>query len=228
MGHSNFRLEWYGTDDENTKKKWDELRLFLELNPCFINNMQSIIELDFFKYFLNDLSEFNLTSEAKLCRARIGIHTKKDELGAPPKHLASPGRLNLAGTRYLYLADSVDTAIRETRACEGVKITTAEFRVMGKIGLRLVDFHASKPKKGNDSANLVNRQFSLPNDFGKPEEYKVTQCITEFLRSKGYDGVRYDSSLRPGGINYAIFDPEKMEIYNFKKTCVEYVVRQVK
>jgi len=37
-------------------------------------------------------------------------------------------------------------------------------------------------------------------------EYIPTQYITEFIKSQGYDGVEYASTMQTGGFNLAIFD----------------------
>ena len=37
-------------------------------------------------------------------------------------------------------------------------------------------------------------------------EYLPTQYISEFVKSQGYDGVAYESTLHRGGYNVAIYD----------------------
>ncbi len=42
-------------------------------------------------------------------------------------------------------------------------------------------------------------------------EYLPTQYIAEFIKSQGYDGVEYASTLREGGYNIAVFDERLFE-----------------
>jgi hypothetical protein len=42
-------------------------------------------------------------------------------------------------------------------------------------------------------------------------EYLPTQFIAEFIKSQNYDGVVYDSTLRQGGYNLAVFNEDLFE-----------------
>ena len=46
------------------------------------------------------------------------------------------------------------------------------------------------------------RQFAIevgkPNELGRNIEYVATQLVAEFVRGKGYDGIKYDSSVGNG------------------------------
>lgn len=44
-----------------------------------------------------------------------------------------------------------------------------------------------------------------------PLEYLPTQFISEFIKSQGYDGVKYASTLCEGGFNLAAFSEEAFE-----------------
>jgi len=39
----------------------------------------------------------------------------------------------------------------------------------------------------------------------------ITQYLSEFIKSLGFDGVEFQSSMYPMGYNLAIFNPEKFE-----------------
>lgn len=217
-------ISMYITNDEHTLEKWNELKVFLEQHRFFVNNSELDTELDFIKYFMVGLPEWNLAPELSLFRARLGIHSSKDQLEAPPKHIIRDGRLNPTGIRYLYLADSMKTAIYETRPWVGSQITTVEFRLCGTESLLLADFCHVESEAKNDYRRVINKLFSLPSSDNKVEDYRITQCIAEYLRLKGYDGVRYDSSVHVGGKNYAIFDPHKVEFHNFEETLMHHKI----
>ena len=52
-------------------------------------------------------------------------------------------------------------------------------------------------------------------------EYLPTQFITEFIKSKGYAGVSYTSTMGTGGVNIAAFDEAMFE-------CIAVHVVEVK
>ncbi len=49
--------------------------------------------------------------------------------------------------------------------------------------------------------------FSRPN-YKDEFEYLPTQYLCEYIRELGYDGIRFCSSVKKGGINVVIFDTE--------------------
>ncbi len=209
----------YVTNNRHALEKWMEVDNFLKRNRFFVNNESLNTELDFFKYFMDGLPEWQLTCSIPLFRARRGIYLSKEQLTAPPESIIRDGRLNPAGVRYLYLSDSKITASYEVRPCNGSWVTTVELQVKDSKPLRIADFCRVKPeKKPNDYRYIINQQFSLPINEGKTEDYRITQCIAEFIRLKGYDGARYDSSVHKGGRNIVIFDPEKMDFKDFEQT----------
>lgn len=44
-----------------------------------------------------------------------------------------------------------------------------------------------------------------------PDDYIPTQIIAEYIKSLGYEGIRFKSSLHNGGVNLTIFNYEKCE-----------------
>ena len=134
--------------------------------------------------------------------------------GAPPSEKASAGRINSAGISFLYAAESVHTAIVESRPVIGQTVSVAEIEI--KRLLRLFDFTVDLVDQVGSKAHMytifneISRQFTMPNHYGDAA-YLPTQYISELLRSKGFDGIRYHSSLHEGGINIVLFDTEKDE-----------------
>ncbi len=76
-----------------------------------------------------------IASGTEVFRARAGYNTAvwrrepypANEMGAPPPHLATAGRMNPAGIAYLYLALSEYTAAAEIRPWKGSFISIAKF-----------------------------------------------------------------------------------------------------
>ena len=50
----------------------------------------------------------------------------------------------------------------------------------------------------------ISKEFSYPN-YGNPQDYIPTQYLCEYLRQKGFDGIRYKSAVSPEGTNLIIF-----------------------
>lgn len=69
-------------------------------------------------------------------RARITVSDigyTIDQMGAPPRELASHGRANPSGIPYLYLGSAPDTAIAEIRPHTGETASVAQFTLQGAI-----------------------------------------------------------------------------------------------
>ena len=62
-------------------------------------------------------------------------------------------------------------------------------------------------------------------------EYLPTQFITEFIKSKGYAGVSYTSTMGTGGTNIAVFDESLFEcksVHVVEISSIEYSYSKVK
>src|SRR5207253_1567654 len=153
------------------------------------------------------------------------------DMGPPPKHRSIEGRLNPPGIPYLYLASDPDTAIAEVRPWIGAELTVGKFRVTRQ--LRVVDTSLDTPRfypelQGDDITDLrerenatysqdekeqqiwgdINSAFSEPMSPAESHlTYLPTQYLAEVLKVKGFNGVKYRSSLNPRGYNVALFDP---------------------
>ncbi len=165
-----------------------------------------------------------------------------DQMGCPPKHLASHGRANPAGIPYLYLASEKATAIAEVRPHTGDKVTIARFMV--PIGLKLVDLR--HPRKTvspfilpdeNEVATLrgdIEFLERLGQELTRPVlqksaafDYIPSQYLCEFAKKCGFDGVMYNSAVE-GGVNVALFEPGKAKISDASTHCVTRVVVETK
>lgn len=146
------------------------------------------------------------------------------EMGNPPAHLAKAGRANPAGISYLYVAESVDTTLYETRAGLYDYVSIGEFTVQQPIKvINLREPHLYDPIQLADSDKIKAFMLNLPflsileKELSKPLrrsdnelDYLPTQYLSEFIKSLGYDGIEYRSSLNSSGFNVAVFNPEKL------------------
>ena len=53
--------------------------------------------------------------------------------------------------------------------------------------------------------------------------YVPCQVLAEFIRSSGYNAIRYPSALRPRGTNVVVFDPDVVTIGPSKLVCVRQI-----
>lgn len=172
------------------------------------------------------LSYLSMESEheqQELYRARINKNISEPypiaDMGSPPKELATSGRANPVGISYLYVASTIKTAISEVRPHKGDYLTIAKF--VGNRALKLVDLRDPRSSilpfrysesslrnayKGLSLLETLGDELTKPVSLHKAQlEYLSSQYLCEFIKSQGYEGVIYKSSLGQGD-NYAIFD----------------------
>ena len=150
---------------------------------------------------------------------------------APPSWLAgNVGRANPPFISYLYSATGSATAIAEIQPMIGEVISVATIKTKRKLKLFSFDFHESmrnnklykKPIKEFEALtgkpywmfkvffDTLSELFSRPS-LGNPSNYFVTQYLSEYIKSRGYDGLKFKSSLKKGGFNVVLFDTSKGE-----------------
>jgi hypothetical protein len=138
------------------------------------------------------------------------------DIGAPPPLNAGIGRLNRAGVSMLYLASDSYTAIAEIRPHPGHYISLGGFRSVEP--LRLADFNPDIAlfSANDDRLDLYaviqafDRLMSMPVTPDEKTSYLLTQLLAEVLLRRGFDGVRFRSSVSDG-INICVFHPAKFE-----------------
>ena len=131
---------------------------------------------------------------------------------APPKEYAKAGRANSNGISFLYAATDKKTAIMEMRPQIGQSFNICEIEICRDI--RIFDFTYSVGELKEDeyakSGDLyvISKEFSQSN-YGNGNDYIPTQYLCEYIRQKGFDGIRYKSAVSLEGINVIIFDTNK-------------------
>lgn len=198
---------------------------------------------DVFSSFLTMVQK---TYEEGTCfyRARISPDAKgfvSKEMFAPPVGKRTAGRVNPDGIGVLYLSTDEKTVLNETRVTAYDYVTIGTFK--SKRSLRVAnisEISRVSPFLYNDEFErfALNRKVfqEMAHEIAKPIrrndsplEYLPTQYIAEFVKSEGYDGVEYESTLRKNGINLALFDESLVECVNVKTieiTNVEYECRE--
>ncbi|WP_340820564.1 RES family NAD+ phosphorylase [Polaribacter pacificus] len=154
------------------------------------------------------------------------------QMGNPPNELATGGRANPKGISYLYIANSLKTALYETRSTIFDYVTIGEFVV--KEELKIISFRniETDPIYWSEREDIeylpfiytLQKELSLPiRKKDKTLDYIPTQYICEYIKSLGFDGVEYQSSLFAEGYNLAIFNPDKLECINTKVYEIENI-----
>jgi hypothetical protein len=118
--------------------EWEKLRDELMYHNRYFP--QITIDLKRLESLLRPLTPDAVEVPTQWYRARIQTSDRPfrvREMGAPPKGIASHGRANPAGIRYLYLGSNPVTAISEIRPHTGERVCVAEFTIRPK--LRLID-----------------------------------------------------------------------------------------
>lgn len=200
---------------------WDELRLeMMHGNRWFL---KQDIDYDRLRELLNYLIVDPTTLSLSWHRARIVNDDpySLDKMGAPPPKKAAHGRANPAGIPYLYLGSTPATAVSEVRPHTGEVACVADFALpsMKTVDLRdpracISPFELNDDEIGQMHADLpllerLGEELTRPVlPQGAPFEYVPSQHLCEFIKSCGFDGVVYRSSVSDG-INVALFHPDQ-------------------
>lgn len=145
----------------------------------------------------------------------------------PPKEVkVSEGRANPKFVRYLYVSESPTTTLFEVRPFIFDAVNIAQIRVNSplKIANIAVDLKLSENKDATIEMyvmGMIQGAFSKPTN--NPDDYIPSQIIAEYIKSLGYDGIRYNSSLHSGGVNLTIFNHEKCEAISSQDFRIENI-----
>jgi hypothetical protein len=158
---------------------------------------------------------------------------EKEKMGKPPIEKSTAGRANPKGISYLYVSNDWETTLYETRASLYDYVTIAEFKIKEDINvLNLRDTSKISPFTLDDDIGeyLKHKKYlsKLEKELSKPIrrqdselDYLPTQYLCEFIKSIGFDGVEFRSSLNPDGYNLAMFNDEAFE-------CIRTTLHEVK
>ena len=224
------------------KEFWELFCNYIKHHRRFLINW---IHLHFSPIDIFDRTHSALENKHRLYRARIvdpqdpKCHKDKhgnvtawrpDEMLCPqPPIVPSQGRCNPTGIPYLYLADTIDTTLKEIRAQPGDLVTIATVEVLCKSGqegrlvpLDIADLtkrrikYVSPFEKNSGYENSLAKFVKCLNEsMGKPIddkdcniEYIPTQIFTEAARDLNFDGIKFSSTRNLNGTNYVLFPNE--------------------
>ena len=179
-----------------------------------------------------------------LYRSRICPNEKgflRTEMGPPPDYKAIGGRVNPTGISILYLSDSKETTLYEIRAGVYDFVTVGRFKLQRDIEvINLADIDRISPFIGIDYGfdftqyavniehlKMIAQEIAKPLRNDNALDYLPTQYISDYIRSKGYDGIEYISTMCKKGANLAVFDPSLFKctgtsVYDVKSISYSY------
>jgi hypothetical protein len=176
---------------------------------------------------------------SRVCPTEKGYSCK--EMGAPPNVKVKGGRVNPEGISILYLADSKDTTLYEIRAGVYDYVTVGKFKLLKDIEvINLADIDKISPFIGIDYGfdftqyatniehlKMVGQEIAKPLRNDNVLDYLPTQYISDYIKSKGYDGIEYISTMCKNGVNLAVFDESLFRctgttVYDVKSISYSY------
>lgn len=136
------------------------------------------------------------------------------------------GRANPKFIRYLYVAEDAVTALFEVRPLIYDSVNLAEIVV--NSDLTIANMEIDKYYLFNSGGSVLewlifNIQDSFSNPTNNPDDYLVSQVISEYIKKLGYDGIRFNSSLHRNGINVTIFNYDKCEALSSQEMKIEQI-----
>lgn len=213
----------YLDDASITKRyKWENFVDSIKHENRFHSNVLNDAVL---RKFLLSL-EKTFSKNTIFSRARISPITgySEDALGMPPPNKTKSGRISAEGIPCFYLADTAETAVRETRSNTYDYVTVANFKLTEDINVIDLRLLSRISLFGNVDSNdvIINYETlqKIKNEIEKPLrstenplEYIPIQYVCDLIKSEGYKGIIYSSTLNPNGFNLATFS--QTDIFEF-------------
>ncbi|QHE87142.1 RES family NAD+ phosphorylase [Hydrogenophaga sp. BPS33] len=139
------------------------------------------------------------------------------DIDRPPLKLATEGRFNRARVSLLYLASDAETAVAELRPHPGHLVSTAMFRLKRDITIANFAIQDIRNYLSDSRLEQLRRILSIADVLDVPVQpehrvlYAVTQLLADSLRTAGFEGVTFNSSVGQG-INLTSFVGDAFEL----------------
>ena len=193
-------------------------------NRFFSNIFNADVFQRFFSVITRTIRAGTIFYRARISENPIG-YTNPSDMKAPPKECATAGRINSAGEPCLYLADSIKTTLHEVRAGIYDFVSVGEFVLKEDIEIvNLTMIDNISPFLGLDQmeyASNIRDLRKIANELSRPLrrfdsqlDYLPTQYVCDYIKSCGYKGIEYKSTMHKDGVNLAIFDETLFTIQN--------------
>lgn len=207
----------------------NEIKCKNRFHTNFIN--KEILQI-FLEYTVKIYRAGSILYRARISKDDVGFST--DEMWGPPNNKASAGRANPEGISCLYLANNEETTLYEIRAGMYDYVTVGVFRLLEDIRVvSLMGIDKISPFRVFSSIDYTQYAINskhlekISNEISKPIrrndshlDYLPTQYISDYIKSIGYDGIEYKSTMCEKGFNLAVFKQSYFE-------CIEKYVCDV-
>lgn len=186
---------------------------YISADPKVINVLKRGKKLYRARIIENDKLEKSSGIEVYSNNVMVGFDESNSR--EAPLGMSAPGRNNISGVSYLYLADRQETACVEVKPKVQQLISVAEFMVSKTM--HIVDFSHDYRFAREESVEqkvalgplftYIMTQYVNP--VVDPIEYRATQILTDHIRKTGIDGISYKSFFDEQGKNYTIFNSSR-------------------
>lgn len=240
---------------KNPRVYFEEVERVLKEECRFFADFRLLKLLDWYtsQHEIRTIVHWPVRRSFRLKRARIyDIRKDKEEKTpefrgygpegsfVPPQNAAvNAGRANPSGITYLYAASDVKTAIAEVNPLLDDEISVAEIEVQEDLKiLNFANWEASTVGMDNPSLSwkravppALTRIFNTPQHHS--DGYFLCQYISEYIKVRGYDGIRFASSKvktdwgKQTGINYTIFNYQKCRAVSSDLFCLENIEQKL-
>ncbi len=196
---------------------WAEFSSSVKTKNRFYNSFFQAKKFEsFLTYSISKYQKGTAFYRARICNDIHGYET--DAMGIPPFNKRKSGRVNPEGISVLYLTSDEKTALNEVRASAFDYVCIGTFRLKEDVTVvNLPALNCISPALYSDAIDSLAANIKVFSDIARevakplrrndsPLEYLPTQYITEFIKSVGYAGVEYMSTMGTGGHNIALFD----------------------
>lgn len=141
------------------------------------------------------------------------------EISPAPNLYSKNNRMSPKGISYMYLSDNVITCCLETRlekskrALVGKFVPKKRLKILNLSKEIFIHTESMFSKSYVHSENWINefvkdfeKEISKPISENDNElEYVSTQILSEYIRSCGFDGIKFESSIASCTYNYTLF-----------------------
>lgn len=202
---------------------WEKFAAEIKLTNRF--HIQNVLNLGKLKQLLSRyerrIPKGKIYYRSRLCESVLGFN--KADMSNPPAEKTRAGRANPVGISYLYVSNDPSTTLYEIRASLYDYVAVGEFRIEEEIKVVNLRGDTYDPIYLSEQGELEDFLIHLPfitkleQELSKPRrrsdnelDYLPTQYLCEFVKSMGYDGVEYQSSVYSKGYNLAIYNSTKL------------------
>lgn len=145
------------------------------------------------------------------------------ECGCPPKKFRKDQRLSTTQDDFLYLALEMDTAIYEMRPSNKQYYSVAKGKLLKDVRLaEMQDISKYNDVAEFELSTLLSKvsEANTDNDEGF---YRITQRLSQFIRSLNFDGIVYQSSIDDSGTNIMLFNSAMVEFTDTSVIAIDNV-----